>query len=174
MLHNIIIRQAETGDVPQIVRLLDTYATQSLLLQRNEDDIYQHLQEFIVAEYDGQLVGTSALHIYGSNLAEIRSLAVNPDFRGKQIGKMLVQACEKLAYGLHVAQLFALTYVDSFFTRMGYTIVTKETLPHKIWTVCVHCKKFGDCDEVAVQKRLSNAPIEPMKMIPILAIQNDT
>ena len=172
MPHNITIRQAETGDVSDIAQLLDIYASKNLLLNRNKDNIYQHLQEFIVAEYDGKLVGTSALHIYGSNLGEIRSLAVHPDFQGNHIGQMLVQACEKLAYGLHVAQLFALTYVDGFFTRMGYSVVAKETLPHKIWTVCVHCKKFGDCDEVAVQKRLSDASIEPMNIIPILTAQD--
>jgi len=170
MTHRIIVRSAETGDVDAMHALLAPYADKSILLSRNKDDLFQHLQEFIVAEYDGELVGTAALHIYGSNIAEIRSLVVRPDHQGKRLGHMLVEGCEKLAHQLHVAQVFALTYVDSFFVSMDYSVVPKETLPHKIWTVCVHCERFGDCDEIAVQKRLSDAAIEPMKFIPILAV----
>ncbi len=170
MPHKIIVRAAETGDVDAMHALLQPYANQKIILERSCDDLYQHLQEFVVAEYDGVLVGTAALHIYGSNIAEIRSLVVAEDYQGKRIGHALVEGCERLAHQLHVAQLFALTYVHVFFTRMGYNIVPKESLPHKIWTVCVHCEKFGDCDEVAVQKRLSDAPIKPMKMIPILEV----
>ncbi|MDQ6955339.1 MAG: N-acetyltransferase [Mariprofundaceae bacterium] len=170
MSHRIVVRAAETGDVDGIYALLRPYAQNQIILQRSKDDLFQHLQEFIVAEYDGILVGTAALHIYGSNIAEIRSLVVKPSHQGKRIGHLLVEGCEKLALQLHVAQVFALTYVDRFFTNMGYDVVAKESLPHKIWTVCVHCKKFADCDEIAVQKRLSDAPIKPMEVMPILNV----
>jgi len=169
--HRILVRAAETGDVDAMHALLAPYAKEEVILTRDKDDLYQHLQEFMIAEYDGVLVGTAALHIYGSNIAEIRSLVVNPDYQGKRIGHLLVEGCEKMAAQLHVAQVFALTYVDYFFISMGYAVVPKESLPHKIWTVCVHCKKFGDCDEIAVQKRLSDAPIEPMHMIPIVSVE---
>ncbi|MBN4082539.1 N-acetyltransferase [Mariprofundus ferrooxydans] len=170
MTHRTLVRAAETGDVDAIYALLAPYAKEQVILQRDKDDLYQHLQEFVIAEYDGVLVGTAALHIYGSNIAEIRSLVVNPDYQGKRIGHLLVEGCEKMAAQLHVAKVFALTYVDYFFISMGYAVVAKESLPHKIWTVCVHCKKFGDCDEIAVQKRLSDARIEPMKVFPILDV----
>jgi amino-acid N-acetyltransferase len=170
MTHQMIVREAETGDVDAIDRLLQPYAEKKIILKRSKDDLYEHLQEFVVAEYDGVLVGTAALHVYGSNIAEIRSLVVAPDYQGKGIGHMLVEGCERLAMRLHVAKLFALTYVDSFFVAMGYEVVAKESLPHKIWTVCVHCEKFGDCDEIAVQKRLSDVPIQPMRVIPILEV----
>ena len=170
MSHRILVRAAETGDVDDIYALLVPYAKEQVILQRSKDDLYQHLQEFVVAEYDGVLVGTAALHIYGSNIAEIRSLVVKPDYQGKRIGHVLVEGCEKMAAQLHVAKVFALTYVEHFFVSMGYAVVPKESLPHKIWTVCVHCKKFGDCDEIAVQKRLSDAQIEPMQVFPILDV----
>jgi len=165
------VRAAETGDVDAMYRLLMPYADEKIILQRSKDDLYQHLQEFMIAEYDGVLVGTAALHIYGSNIAEIRSLVVNPEYQGKRIGHLLVEGCEKMAAQLHVAKVFALTYVDSFFVNIGYNVVPKESLPHKIWTVCVHCNKFGDCDEIAVEKRLSDARIEPMQIIPILSVE---
>lgn len=153
--------------MPGMVAVLSPYAEQKVLLKRTEDDVYQHIQEFVVADCDGEVIGLAALHIYGSNLAEIRSLAVHEVYKGKQVGRMLVEACETMAIELHVALIFALTYVQDFFARMDYQQVPKESLPHKIWTVCVHCDKFSECDEVAVQKRLSDDVIKPMHLIPI-------
>ncbi|OIO73060.1 MAG: GNAT family N-acetyltransferase [Zetaproteobacteria bacterium CG_4_9_14_3_um_filter_49_83] len=166
-MNQVIIRRAEAGDVPAMALVLAKFSQDKLLLDRSEDDIYQHLQEFVVADCEGLIVGTVALHIYGSNLAEIRSLAVSKDFQKNNLGKMLVQACETMAEELHVALVFALTYVSDFFIHLGYHIVPKEALPYKVWTVCVHCEKFSHCDEIAVQKRLSDEMIKPMHMIPI-------
>ena len=168
--HRITVRMAETDDVGAIHALLQPFADKGIILPRTHDDLYQHLQEIVVAEYDGAVVGTVALHIYGSNLAEIRSLVVQPDHQKKQIGRLLIEAAEQWAAGLGIARIFALTYVPDFFARLGYSQVLKETLPHKVWTVCVHCAKFADCDEVAMEKRLSDAPIQPMRLIPILEV----
>jgi len=168
--HRITVRMAETDDVEAIHALLQPFADNKIILPRSHDDLYQHLQEIVVAEYDGAAVGTVALHIYGSNLAEIRSLVVQPDHQKKQIGRLLIEAAEQWAAGLGVARIFALTYVPDFFARLGYSQVPKETLPHKVWTVCVHCAKFADCDEVAMEKRLSDAPIQPMRLVPILEV----
>lgn len=173
MSHRIRVRAAEAGDAETIHRLLLPFAERQVLLPRTKDDIYQHLQEFLVAELDNHIVGTVAMHIYGTNLAEIRSLVVERRFQGMAAGRLLVEGCEKWAAGLGVAQLFALTYVPEFFMHLGYVRVAKESLPHKIWTVCVHCAKFADCDEVAVQKRLVDAPIEPMRLPPIVELRRD-
>jgi len=170
MPHRIQVRAAEVGDVDAIVELLSPFAEQKIILPRSRDDIFQHLQEFVVACFDGDLAGVAAMHIYGSNLAEVRSLVVHDDMQGHGIGRLLVEACEQWGAGLGVACIFALTYVPEFFSRFGYEQVPKESLPHKIWTVCVHCSKFTDCDEVAVQKRLSDAPIKPMRVVPILEV----
>jgi len=166
--HRIRIRAAETGDVEATWRILSFYAAKGVILPRSRDDIFEHLQEFIVAIYDDHIAGAAAMHIYGSNLAEVRSLVVDQDYHGLGVGRLLVEGCEKWAAGLGVACIFALTYVPGFFVRMGYECVDKESLPQKIWTVCVHCEKFSHCDEVAVQKRLSDAPIEPMRLAPII------
>jgi amino-acid N-acetyltransferase len=157
--HRICIRSAVAADVKAIHGLLAPFAANSIILERDEDDIFQHLQEFLVAEYDGETAGAVAMHIYGEDLAEIRSLVVDPACQKHGIGRLLVEGCEQWLSGLGVGQVFALTYVDSFFSRLGYEIVSKESLPHKIWTVCVHCSRFADCDEVAVQKTLSHAAI---------------
>ncbi|OIO67708.1 MAG: GNAT family N-acetyltransferase [Zetaproteobacteria bacterium CG12_big_fil_rev_8_21_14_0_65_55_1124] len=170
MPHDISVRMAGVDDVDAIHALLLPFAETHIILPRTRDNIFQHLQEFVVAMYDNDLIGVVAVHIYGSNLAEIRSLVVREDMHGRGIGRLLIEGCEKWATQLGVARIFALTYVPDFFAKMGYPRVRRESLPHKVWTVCVHCEKFTDCDEVAVEKRLSDAPIEPMRMPPIIEI----
>jgi len=171
MSHRIRVRMAAVDDVDAIHALLLPFAEADVILPRTRDNIFQHLQEFAVALYDDDLVGVLALHIYGSNLAEIRSLVVRADMRGRGIGRLLIEGGEKWAVQFGVACIFALTYVPDFFARMGYRLVRRESLPQKVWTVCVHCSRFSDCDEVAVEKRLSDAPIEPMRILPMIEIQ---
>ncbi|RMH62763.1 MAG: N-acetyltransferase [Zetaproteobacteria bacterium] len=174
MRHHIVIRAAKASDVPRIGELLAPAAAAKLILPRSDDELFQHLQEFLLAEYDGNAVGVVAMHIYGTNLGEVRSLVVDPQYRAHGVGRLLVEACERWAKGLGIVRLFALTYVPEFFQALGYVRVSKESLPHKIWTVCVHCAKFAECDEVAVQKQLSDAPVLPMTMPPIIeAIEGD-
>jgi len=170
MPHSILVRAAEAADVDNMHELLLAYSEQSVLLPRSRDNIFQHLQEFLVAEYDGSFAGVIALHIYGPNLAEIRSLAVSPSRQGLGIGRLLVEASEKWAAGLGVSCIFALTYVADFFAGLGSDRVPKERLPHQIWTVCVHCDKFADCDEIAVRKFLADADVEPAQVVPILEV----
>ncbi len=171
MSHQIRVRSASVDDVDAIYSLLKPFADQDIILHRDKDNIFQHLQEFLVAEYDGELAGVVCAHVYGKNIAEVRSLVVNPDFQKHGIGRLLVEGCEQWLAGLGVAKVFALTYVTGFFNNLGYRVVSKESLPHKIWTVCVHCDRFADCDEVAVEKVLSDAPIEPMILIPIIEVE---
>jgi amino-acid N-acetyltransferase len=99
-------------------------------------------------------VGICALHICWDDLAEIRSLAVQEEVRNKGMGAKLVRACLEESKSLGVKSVFALTYRPDFFERLGFKKVDKAVLPHKIWTDCLKCVKFPDCDEVAVVKEL--------------------
>jgi len=168
MPHRIIVRMAEADDVEQMYQMLLPYSEKKIVLPRTRDSLFQHLQEFVIAEYDGKLVGLAALHVYQANLAEVRSLVVDDDHQGMGIGRLLVEACEKVAAGLGLEKVFALTYVTGFFGHMGYNVVQKESLPHKIWTVCIHCEKFTNCDEVAMAKQLN---VEPAETSPIIEVE---
>jgi len=150
----IQIRSATVDDVEDIFQLMLPFAEQDIILLRDQDNIFQHLQEFLVADAGGMLAGVVCAHIYAENLAEVRSLVVSPVFQKHGIGHLLVEGCEHLLSGLGVSKVFALTYVTDFFIKQGYAIVSKESLPHKVWTVCIHCSRFSHCDEVAVQKSL--------------------
>ncbi|WP_038247801.1 N-acetyltransferase [Ghiorsea bivora] len=151
----IEVRPAQAQDVEQIYALMLPFMHDKTLISRDLDDIFEHLQEFVVAVKDEVVLGVSALHVYDSDLAEIRSLVVSPKAQRMSIGHQLVKTCEAMSRKLGITRVFALTYIDKFFLSQGYTVVAKESLPHKIWTVCVHCPKFSHCDEIAVVKTLT-------------------
>jgi amino-acid N-acetyltransferase len=89
------------------------------------------------------------------NLAEIRSIAVLGDYQHRGIGKKLIGECLNEAKELCVNKVFVLTYQPDFFKKMGFRLIDKNTLPHKIWGDCLKCPKFPQCEEVAVIKSLN-------------------
>ena len=153
----VTLRPARLDDVADIHRLLAHYAALERLLPRAEPDIYQSLREFVVAEWNGRIIGCASLQIFTRDLGEVRSLAVEPDCTGMRIGSRLVRALEEDARRLGLTRLMALTYEVSFFERMGYEVVEMKVLPEKVWGACINCPKFRNCDEIAVLKRLSSS-----------------
>lgn len=149
-----MIRRARIPDAKAIHQLLLGYAQQGQLLGRSLVDIYDALRDFHVFEEDDQILGVGALQICWEDLAEIRSLAVQPGLAGKGIGRALVEACVDEARTLGLKRVFALTYQPHFFERLGFAEIEKSELPHKIWTDCIHCVKFPDCDETALAMTL--------------------
>ncbi|MGD2094912.1 MAG: N-acetyltransferase [Phycisphaerales bacterium] len=148
-------RSAKISDVKAIHALISSYAERDRMLSRSITDIYENLQTFIVAEADGKLVGCCALEVVWSDLAEIKSLAVNEKNKEKGVGKMLVAAALEQAAQLGVPRVFALTLEPTFFEKNGFEIVKKETLPMKVWSDCARCPKQDHCDEIAVIKNVS-------------------
>jgi amino-acid N-acetyltransferase len=124
------------------------------MLFRPLADIYENLQAFTVAELDGNVVGCCALQIIWSDLAEIKSLAVDEAHKDKGIGKMLVAAATEQARQLGLPRVFALTLNPAFFEKLGFSVVEKDKLPMKVWSDCAKCPKQQNCDEIAVIKKL--------------------
>ncbi|MBI5234794.1 MAG: N-acetyltransferase [Deltaproteobacteria bacterium] len=149
-----MVRKAVLDDVPAIHGLVEGYALEGVMLHRPVSEISEMLRDFFVYGDDGNVLGAAALHICSSDssgdMAEIRSLAVREDAVGRGIGTALVAACLNEALSLGLKRVFALTYKTGFFTKMGFKVVDKQTLPHKIWQDCVRCAKFPWCDENAV------------------------
>jgi amino-acid N-acetyltransferase len=146
-----MIRRATIADAEHIQRLINQFAEEERLLPRSLSEIYDNLRDFSVSQgAGGQLIGVCALHICWEGLAEIRSLAVTTDQREKGVGRELIAACLKEAKELGIKQVFLLTYIPRYFERIGFRHVDKSTLPHKIWTDCVRCVKFPDCNETAM------------------------
>ena len=149
------IRSAKISDVKAIHALISSYAERDRMLFRSLADIYKNLQAFIVAELDDDVVGCCALEIIWSDLAEIKSLAVDESNKEKGIGKMLVTAAFVQAFEIGVMRVFALTLEPEFFEKLGFSVVEKEQLPMKVWSDCARCPKQQNCDEMAVIKNVS-------------------
>ncbi len=142
-----MIRKAILSDVIDIQSLINQCAETGQMLPRTLNEIYEHLRDFHVYVEDDSVVGVCALHISWDGLAEIRSLVVRPDHGKRGIGRSLVHQCLAEAEILEVKRVFVLTYQNGFFRKLGFVDVDKKELPHKIWTDCLNCVKFPNCDE---------------------------
>ncbi len=150
----MIITKAKLQDAPKIHELINEYAKTGILLPRSLSSIYENIRDFFVARKEDGLIGVAALHIVWEDLAEIKSLAVKSPYTGQGIGKALIKACTEEAEQIGIPKVFVLTYKVEFFKKLGFEIVEKEMLPHKIWGECINCSKFPSCDEIAMTKHI--------------------
>ncbi|MCI4676314.1 amino-acid N-acetyltransferase [Candidatus Mycolicibacterium alkanivorans] len=116
----VVIRRARTSDVPDIKRLVDTYAGK-ILLEKNLVTLYEAVQEFWVAEVGGEVVGCGALHVLWSDLGEVRTVAVDPKVKGHGVGHAIVDRLLQVARELQLQRLFVLTFETEFFGRHGFS-----------------------------------------------------
>ena len=144
------VRKARTKDACHIHGLINYYAEKGLLLPRSLSEIYEHIRDYFILEKDGLICGVCALGICWEDLAEIKSLVIKKEKQGKGFGSMLVGECIKEAKSLGIKRIFVLTYLPDFFARFGFQRIKKTSLPHKIWSDCLKCPKFPECDEIAM------------------------
>jgi amino-acid N-acetyltransferase len=118
--NRLVVRRARTSDIPSIKQLVDTYAGK-ILLEKNLVTLYEAVQEFWVAELDSKVVGCGALHVFWSDLGEIRTVAVDPTTTGHGIGHAIVTRLLDVARELQLQRIFVLTFETEFFGRHGFT-----------------------------------------------------
>ncbi len=148
-----MLRKAKTDDVKTIHRMINISSGEGEILPRSLVDIYSSLRDFYVYIDDesSEIAGICAMHIIWENLAEIRSLYVDPKYRRRGIGKKLTEACVSEAITLGLYRIFTLTYQKAFFEKLGFHETDRLTLPEKIWSDCFKCPKYPDyCDEAAM------------------------
>jgi amino-acid N-acetyltransferase len=125
------IRRARTADVPAMKALVDIYSGSGRrLLAKEMVALYEDIQDFRVADYDGTVVGCGALHVLWADLGEVRTVAVHPDYRGQRIGALLVNSLVETALELGLARLFALTFHTDFFSRLGFVEIEGAPVDH--------------------------------------------
>jgi amino-acid N-acetyltransferase len=151
-----LIRKARVNDVIVMKQIISAYSKDELMLPRSLSEMYENIRDYYVYEIDGEVVGCCALHIVWEDLAEVLALAVRPECSRKGVGTKLVSACLKEAEDLSMKEVFALTYVPDFFKTLGFIVVDKNSLPRKIWSGCIRCPKFPDCNEIAVLKSINS------------------
>ncbi|EHB45697.1 GCN5-related N-acetyltransferase [Mycolicibacterium rhodesiae JS60] len=152
MSSDVVVRRARTSDVPDIKRLVDTYAGK-ILLEKNLVTLYEAVQEFWVAELDGEVVGCGALHVLWADLGEVRTVAVDPKVKGRGIGHAVVDQLLTVARELQLQRLFVLTFETEFFTRHGFaeiegTPVTAEVYEEMCRSYDIGVAEFLDLSYV--------------------------
>jgi len=145
------IRKARLSDVEKMYELINHYANKDLMLPRSRSMLYENIRDFAVMEENGDILGICALHILWVDLAELRTLAVKEGFLKQGIGAKLVKYILDEARELGIQKVFTLTYQPGFFEKQGFTIIDKESMPRKVWTDCINCPKFPNCNEICLE-----------------------
>lgn len=122
-----VVRSARTSDVPDVRTLVDAYAPDARLLDKATVTLYEDVQEFLVAADDTAVLGCGALHVLWRDLAEVRTLAVSPQMRGRGVGSALLAGLLDRARDVGVSRVFCLTFETEFFARHGF--VSIEGIP---------------------------------------------
>lgn len=147
-----MIQKARLLDVKTIYKLIAEQSQSGRILARAMSELYSQIRDFSLYEDDQtkSIIGCGALQPVWEDLAEIRSLAVSTDYQGRGIGSKLISALLQEAREMGIRKVFVLTYRQSLFERLGFKVMDRNLLPHKIWADCIRCTKFPECDEIAM------------------------
>jgi amino-acid N-acetyltransferase len=116
----LVVRAAKTGDVKKIRKIVDAYTDERRLLFKATVTLFEAVQEFVVAELDGEVVGCGALHVLWEDLAEVRTVAVLKEMHGKGIGNQIMIKILENAKDIGVKKVFCLTFETKFFGSHGF------------------------------------------------------
>ena len=164
-----LVRKARISDVREILYLINGFAEANFVLPRGPQYIFENIRDFAVAVINGEksdmqeeaeqsiasgnssaIVACGSLHVLWEDLAEVRSLAVHPDFQRRGLGRKIVEFMEEEARGLGVRKLFAFTLAEGFFSALGFEPKGTQELPAKVWGECSKCPKYFKCDEIGM------------------------
>ncbi len=121
---SVIVRPARATDVKAVRLIIDQYALQRRLLSKDTVKLYEDVQEFFVAESDGEVIGCGALHVLWEDLGEVRTVAVNREYRRKRVGNQILEAITNRAISLGLKRLFCLTFETEFFAQHGFKVIS--------------------------------------------------
>lgn len=144
-------KTAKLKDIKAMQEMVADEVKKGIILPRSDSEIAQNIRSYTLALKDNKIVGYASLYIYSIELAEIRSLVVSKNLRANGIGSNLVKILLEEAKFQDIKKVFALTYANKFFKKLGFVEISKEELPdQKIWADCIKCKQFPVCNEIAV------------------------
>jgi N-acetylglutamate synthase-like GNAT family acetyltransferase len=143
-------RKAILPDAPEIHRMISEYTSDGTLLPRTLQEICENVRDFIVVEDRGKVIACAALHFYGLSLAEVRSVTVDKNVQGRNVGRKLVEGLIAESENHRIDRLFLFTRVPDFFSKLGFVTVPHQILPEKVHKDCVVCPRRDNCDEIAM------------------------
>ena len=139
----VLVRPAKTNDVKAIRALVDSYAAPGQMLSKETVTLYESVQEFIVAEVDGVVVGCGALHILWEDLAEVRTMAVKKELNRQGVGHKILEAIIKRAGEVGVEKLFCLTFQTEFFGAHGFEVIEGTPVSPTVYAGLLHSYDAG-------------------------------
>ena len=149
---SIEVRPARTCDVSAIRRLVDEYAPRGILLNKPTVTLYEDVQEFVVAvRSDTEVVGCGALHVIWEDLAEVRTLAVEPSVKGEGVGHALLERLLDRARALGVSRVFCLTFEVEFFGRHGFRKIDGIPVEHAVYDELLRSYDEGVAEFLALE-----------------------
>jgi len=128
------VRPARSADVRGIQAMLQPYVERRILLGKDIVLLYESVQQFLVAEADGELIGCGALHVMWEDLGEIRTLIVDDEWLRHGVGKAIVDGLEANARTLGLSRLFCLTFEVDFFTRRGFSPIGEQVVDPDVYS----------------------------------------
>jgi amino-acid N-acetyltransferase len=131
---SVVIRAAKTTDVKKIRAIVDTYAVERKLLSKETVTLFESVQEFVVAEVDGEVVGCGALHVLWEDIAEVRTVAVVEQMHGKGVGHLILENILARAKEVGVKKVFCLTFETKFFGSHGFKEIQGSPVEPEIYT----------------------------------------
>ena len=130
----LVIRPAKTSDVKKIRAIVNTYAVERKLLSKETVTLFESVQEFVVAEVDGEVVGCGALHVLWEDIAEVRTVAVVEQMHGKGVGHLILENVLTRAKEVGVKKVFCLTFETKFFGSHGFKEIQGAPVDPEIYT----------------------------------------
>lgn len=164
----LVIRPAQTKDVKSIRTLVDSYAAPGQMLSKETVTLYESVQEFIVAEKDGVLVGCGALHILWEDLAEVRTVAVVEGLQKQGIGHQILEAIIQRAREVGVEKIFCLTFQIEFFGRHGFEVIEGTPVDADVYAELLRSYDAGVAEFLDLESAKPNT-LGNTRMLKILA-----
>ncbi|MBB5339664.1 GNAT family N-acetyltransferase [Tunturiibacter gelidoferens] len=153
-------RKAQLQDARAIHQLIESLSHDGTLLPRSYAEVCANIRTFTVVEtHTHQFLGCAALHIYGPHLAEIRSIVVRPDIKGRGAGGQLVHELLRQANARGIGCVCLFTRIPSFFKHFHFYVTERQALHDKVLKDCIHCSRRNACDETAMA--LGELPVSP-------------
>jgi len=150
-MEKLVFIKPDVLDIESMQKLVYEDVENGNILDRNSNEMATTIRSYTAVKLEDEFIGFVAVHIHTTKLAEIRSLVVKKEFRGKSIAKLLIEKAIFEAKSLNLEKLLVLTYKKELFEHFDFIEIQKESLPDtKIWADCIKCKHFPICDEIAL------------------------
>ncbi|WP_193596964.1 amino-acid N-acetyltransferase [Microbacterium sp. YJN-G] len=154
-MSDYIVRPARSADIAGIHALLEPLVDRRILLGKDLAVLYGAVQEFVVAESGGELIGCGALHVMWEDLGEVRTLLVRDDHLHLGVGRAIVEELERRARDLGLSRLFCLTFETGFFGRRGFEPIGEQVVEADVYSQLL---RSGDA---GVEEFLDLAHVKP-------------